>query len=137
MGSRSQMIDYDRPWSSNILSKKTWAIPSVLYGWEINIKWMYFERQSTTTKIDFPFEIGRVSRKFMDIFLQTWVRIKRGCNSLIGPYKLDLLCWQVSHSCMNSWALSFMFFWKKISLRWWRVLKYPSWVLLWISLNNT
>lgn len=80
--SRPQTIDYGSPSNLTILSKKTWVTLTAVQGWDMEMKWAYFDSWSTTTnKTDFLWKEGNPSMKSIKILDQIWVGIRRVCRT--------------------------------------------------------
>lgn len=80
--SRPQTIDYGSPSNLTILSKKTWVTLTAVQGWDMEMKWAYFDSWSTTrNKTDFLWKEGKPSMKSIKILDQIWVGTRRVCRT--------------------------------------------------------
>jgi hypothetical protein len=91
-GSRSLTMEHGMPWSLTMLSKKTLARETAVYGWPNGRKWLYLEKQLTTVRTtDFPPMRGKPSTKSTAMLVHTKLGSSRGCNNPAGWRCSDLL----------------------------------------------
>jgi hypothetical protein len=67
------------PWSLMMWSINSYAMVWVVKGWAEGRKWEYLVSLSTTTRMTLYFpDLGRLSTKSMEIWLQAWLGMGNG-----------------------------------------------------------
>lgn len=85
--SRSEIMDPGKPCKRTTFLMKASATIAAVNGRRKAIKWAYFVKRSTTTRIEFtPFDNGSHSIKSMVISSQTRERMCKGCKKPAGDW---------------------------------------------------